>query len=119
MAKRPNSKITRISAEERQLEQQRAEVMRRQQLLEKRLKVLPAVMEAQEEQKRELSRRRAAEGGRAISPSMGRNGRRGARSKALRMPSRERWYAKTQTLVLLVILAIIVFLLWNTIPLVK
>ncbi len=117
MAKRPNSKATRLSAEERLLEQQRAEVMRRQQLLEKRLKVLPAVMEAQEEQKRELSRRRAAEGGRAISPSMGRTGQK--RRKALRMPSKERWYAKSQTLLLLAILAVIVFLLWNTIPHVK
>lgn len=118
MAKRPGPKASRLSAEERLLEQQREEVLRRQQMLEKRLKVLPAVMEAQEEQKRELSRRRAAEGGRAISPSMGRGTRR-LRAKTLRTPSSERWYAKAQTLLLIAILIIIGLLLWHTVPMGK
>ena len=50
------------------LEQQREEILRKAQELERKLKLLPTVMEAQEEQKRELAKRRAASAGRAISP---------------------------------------------------
>ncbi|MGC2579580.1 MAG: hypothetical protein WA376_18595, partial [Terrimicrobiaceae bacterium] len=68
MAKPTGSKPSRIAAEERLLEQQREEILRKAQELEKKLKLLPTVMEAQEEQKRELAKRRAASAGRAISP---------------------------------------------------
>ena len=68
MAKPSGSKASRLAAEERMLEQQREEIMRRTQELEQKLKVLPTVIEAQEEQRRALAKRRAASAGRAISP---------------------------------------------------
>ena len=48
MAKSTGSKPSRLAAEERQLEQQREEIMRKAQELERKLKLLPTVMEAQE-----------------------------------------------------------------------
>ena len=97
------------------MEEKRAEILRKQQELEKRLKILPAVMEQQEAQKREADRRRAASAGRAISayPSS-RTARRG-RGKNLRMPSRQRMAAKIKTAALLIALAIIFIVLWNSI----
>ncbi|HEY5706271.1 MAG TPA: hypothetical protein VIS96_11920 [Terrimicrobiaceae bacterium] len=116
MAKSTGSKPSRLAAEERQLEQQREEILRRAQELEKKLKLLPTVMEAQEEQKRELAKRRAASAGRAISPyAMGGGGRR-TRAKSLHTPSRQRFAAQVKTAVLLIALVIIFLLLWRVVP---
>jgi hypothetical protein len=115
MAKPSGSKASRLSAEERQLEEMRSEILRKQQELEKRLKILPAVMEQQEAQKREADRRRAASAGRAISAYPSSRTRRG-RGKNLRTPSRQRTAAKIKTAALLIALAIIFFVLWNSIP---
>ena len=116
MAKSTGSNPSRLAAEERQLEQQREELLRRAQELERKLKLLPTVMEAQEEQKRELAKRRAASAGRAISPyAMGGSGRR-TRAKSLHTPSRQRFAAQLKTAALLIALVIIFLLLWRVVP---
>ena len=116
MAKPTGSNPSRLAAEERLLEQQREEILRRAQELERKLKLLPTVMEAQEEQKRELAKRRAASAGRAISPyAMGGGGRR-TRGKSLHTPSRQRLAAQLKTAALLIALAIIFLLLWRVVP---
>jgi hypothetical protein len=116
MAKPTGSNPSRLAAEERLLEQQREEILRKAQELEKKLKLLPTVMEAQEEQKRELAKRRAASAGRAISPyAMGGSGRR-TRAKSLHTPSRQRLAAQLKTAALLIALAIIFLLLWRVVP---
>jgi hypothetical protein len=116
MAKPAGSKPSRLAAEERLLEQQREDILRRAQELEKKLKLLPTVMEAQEEQKRELAKRRAASAGRAISPyAMGGGGRR-THPKSLHTPSRQRFAAQLKTAALLIALAIIFLLLWRVVP---
>ena len=116
MPKPSGSRASRLSAEERQLEEQRAEILRKQQELEKKLRILPAVLEQQKAQKREEDRRRAVSAGRAISSyPMARGGRRG-RGKNLRTPSRQRWAAKIRTMALLALLAIILIVLWHRIP---
>jgi len=116
MAKSPGSKPSRLAAEERMLEQQREEILRRAQELEQKLKLLPTVIEAQEEQKRALAKRRAASAGRAISPyAMGGGGRR-TRVKSQHTPSRQRYAAQVKTAALLIALAIIFLLLWRVVP---
>jgi len=89
--------------------------MRRAQELEKRLKHIPLVMERQEQQQREATKRRAAAAGPSISPYMGRRNK-SRKSKSFRMPSRERYIAKLWTVVLLLIFAVIVVMLWQQIP---
>lgn len=117
MAKPPSSKASRLSTEERQLEQMRADILRQQQELEKKLKRLPVQLAAQEEEKRVQAHKRAASAGPAISSRMGRGGRSGkGRNKTLRMPSRERRSAQIKTIAFVIILAIIVFFLLNVIP---
>jgi hypothetical protein len=116
MAKPQGSNPSRLAAEERQLERQREEILRKAQELERKLKLLPTVMEAQEEQKRELAKRRAASAGRAISPyAMGGGGRR-TRAKSLHTPSRQRIAAQLKTAALLIALVIIFLLLWRVVP---
>ena len=117
MAKSTGSNPSRLAAEERQLEQQREELLRRAQELERKLKLLPTVMEAQEEQKRELAKHRAASAGRAISPyAMGGSGRRTRAAKSLHTPSRQRFAAQLKTAALLIALLIIFLLLWRVVP---
>lgn len=116
MARQSSSKPSRLSAEERQLEQMRADIMRQQQELEKKLKRLPVQFAEQEEQKRAQAHRRAAQAGPAISSRLGRGGRGRGKNRALRMPSRERWIAQRNTLLLILALAVIFFLLWRVIP---
>ena len=109
---RPSPKGSRLSAEERQLEQQRAEIMRKQQELEKRLKRLPAVLEAQEQQKRDETKRRAAMAGPAISPDMRRVGKRSVKQRRS-LPSQERRQAQFRTLLFVIILIGISLMLWR------
>ena len=115
MPKPSGSRAGRLSAEERLLEEQRSEILRKQQELEKRLKVLPAVMEQQQAQKREADRRHAASAGRAISSYPNSRAGRSRRGKNLRTPSRQRTAAKIKTVALLIALAIIFIVLWNSI----
>src|SRR4051812_42116206 len=114
MAK-PNPKGSRISAEERLLEKQRDDLMRRAQELEKKLKHIPLVMERQEQQQREATKKRAVDAGPSISPYMGRRSR-SRKSKSYRMPSKERFNAKIQTLALVLLFALIVFMLLRVLP---
>jgi hypothetical protein len=116
MAKSSESKASRLAAEERMLEQQREEIMRKTQELEQKLKFLPTVIEAQEEQRRVLAKRRAENAGRAISPyTMGGGGRR-TRARGTQTPSRQRYAAQIKTMALLIALAIIFTLLWRVVP---
>ena len=79
-------------------------------------KVLPTVIEAQEEQRRALAKHRAASAGRAISPyTLGGGGRR-TRARGTQTPSRQRYAAQVKTMALLIALAIIFTLLWRVVP---
>lgn len=112
MARAPGSKPNRLSAEESLLEKQRQEILREQQRLEKKLKILPAVIEAQEEQKRRKIQERAKSAGSVVSSgNRGSSRRTRGTSRTLRMPSRERFGAQIKTIALLAILALIVFML--------
>lgn len=116
MPKPSGSKGSRISAEERQLEQQRSELLRKQQELKVRLERLPAVLAEQEAEQR---KRRAAAAGPAISPYVGRSGgkrARAARNRTLRTPRRERWITLLKTYGWLLALAIMIFMLLQVLP---
>ena len=96
MAKPSGSKASRLAAEERMLEQQREEIMRRTQELEQKLK--------------------SSSAGRAISPyTLGGGGRR-TRARGTQTPSRQRYAAQVKTMALLIALAIIFTLLWRVVP---
>ena len=116
MAKPSGSRAGRLSAEERLLEQQRAELLRKQQELKVRLERLPAVLAEQEAEQR---KRRAAAAGPAISPYVGRaGGKRGraARNRTMRTPRRERWITQLKTFGWLIVLGIIVYMVLQVIP---
>jgi len=115
MAKPSRSKPSRLAAEEHLLEKQREDLLRKQQELEKKLVRLPAVLEAQEELKRQQARQRAAAARPPISDSRRMRRNKGP-SRTFRTPSRQRNNAKIWTLILLAVLAIIGFMLWNIIP---
>ena len=115
MARHPSSKASRLSAEERQLEQLHAENLRQQQELEKKLKRLPLQIAAEQEQKRAYAHRRAVTAGQPISLRPG-TGRGRGKNRTLRMPSRERFSAQIKTAILLIALAVIFFLLWHAVP---
>src|SRR5688500_4271534 len=111
MAKPSGSKAGRISAEERLLEQQRNELLRKQQELKVRLERLPAVLAEQEAEQR---KRQAANAGPAISPYVARSGGkrgRAPRNRTMRTPRRERWITQLKTFGWLLVLGIIVFML--------
>jgi len=114
MARPSPSKGSRLTAEERQLEKLRAENLRLQQELEKKLKRLPVQLAAQEEQKRALAHRRAVSAGPAIPSRMGQRGR--GKNRSGRLPSRERWAAQVKTIILIIALAVIFALLWRAVP---
>lgn len=117
MRRSNGSKGSRLSAEEKSLENQHAEILRQKEKLENKLKLLPAVLQAQEEQRREMARRQAASAGPAISPYIGRSTRRAReKNRVRRTPSQARWAAKAKTLGLLIVLAVIFLLIYKTIP---
>jgi hypothetical protein len=116
MPKPSGSKASRLSAEERQLEQQRDELLRKQQELKVRLERLPAVLAEQEAEQR---KRRAAAAGPAISPYVGRSGGkrgRAERNRTRRTPRRERWITQLKTFGWLLILGVIIFMLFQVLP---
>ena len=113
MARLSSSKASRLSADERRLEQLHAETLQKQKELEKKLKRLPVQLAEQKEEKRKQAHQRAKDAGRTISSRPG--GKR-HRLQTRNMPSRQTWVAKRNTLILLLALGIIVFLLWNVIP---
>ena len=117
MPKPSGSKGSRLSAEERQLEQQRNELLRKQQELKVRLERLPAVLAEQEAEQR---KRRAAAAGPAISPYVGRNGggkrARTGRNRTMRTPRREHWITLLKTYGWLLALAGIIFMLLQVLP---
>ena len=117
MARPPSSKASRLSAEERQLEQLHADILRQQQELEKKLKRLPVEIAAQAEQKRARDHQHNLYAGPVISSRPGRAGSSRGRGKnrSLEMPSRQRFYAQIKTAILLITLAVIFFLLWRSV----
>lgn len=111
------SKASRLTAEEKLLEKQRAEILRKQMELETKLRRLPAVLEAQEEMQRERTKRRAKDAGPAISSGAGRTlSRRTQKRGSRRTPRREASAAKAKALMLIFFLALIVYLLLQAIP---
>lgn len=113
MARSSSSKASRLTADERLLEQRHAEILRKQKELEKRLIHIPVQLAEQKEKKRKQAHQRAKDAGRTISS------RPGGKRLPLRtrhMPSRQTWVAKRNTMILLIALGIIFFLLWNVIP---
>lgn len=114
MARPSPSRGSRLTAEERLLEKQRAEILRQQQELEKKLKRLPVQLAEKQEHKRIQAHRRAVEAGPAISSRLGHRGR--GKSRSGRLPSRERWAAQVKTIILIIALAVIFGLLWQAIP---
>ncbi len=116
MAKPTGSRRSgRASAEERQLELAKEELVRKQRELETRLRRLPAVIEKQEEQRRLRSKQRAAAARPAISPDGTATGSRN-RSRNLRTPARQRAREKLMTLGWLLLLGIIIYMLVRAIP---
>lgn len=116
MARPSGSKAGRLSAEERLLEQQRNELLRKQQELKVRLERLPAVLAEQEAEQR---KRQATNAGPAISPYVGRNGgKRGRPSRNIprRTPRREYWLTQLTTFGWLLVLGVIIFMLFKVIP---
>lgn len=114
MAKR--SQPSRLNAEERQLEEQREQLLRKQEELRVRLQRLPAVIAEQEAEQR---KRRAAAAAPAISLHGGRAGGRRLRSgrtRAMQTPRREQWITQLKTFGWIIILGIIGYMLYQIIP---
>lgn len=103
----------RLTAEERRIEEQRAELLRKQRELEKRLVELPAVIEEQ----RKVSELRARERAERASPPISSVRSRGTRRPGPRgTPGRRARIARVKALSLLVLFAIILFAVWRAIP---
>lgn len=107
---------SKLAAEERRIEEARAEILRKQRELQDRLVRIPAVIEQQRAQQERVARERAIKG--APSVSSGR-----ARTSASRRPRRERLTpgrraqaAKIRFFILLALFALILFLVWRAIP---
>lgn len=113
MARFSSSKGSRLTADERRLEQLHAETLQKQRELEKKLQRLPVQLAAQKEAQRKQDYQRAKDAGRPISS---RPRGKGLRVRTRQMPSQQTWAAKRNTLILLLVLGLIVFLLWNVIP---
>jgi septal ring factor EnvC (AmiA/AmiB activator) len=114
---RPIPARSKLSAEERTLQRAAEELRRKEQDLERQLRMLPAKMEARRTREKELARIQA----RTSSPAISLNGARGPRSlkqtgKRRPLPVRELQNARIKFLVLCLILATIVILLWRAIP---
>jgi hypothetical protein len=115
MPRPSGSKAGRLTAEERQLEQMQADLLRKQEELQRRLQRLPVALAEKEDAQRKQRAKAAAP---AISPTFGRNpGKRSRRpNRSLCTPSRERWITKLKTFGWLIILGIIIFMLLKVIP---
>jgi len=106
-------RTTRQTAEERRIEQQRAELLRKQQELEARLVALPAVIEQQRKASEQKARDRARSASPPISPGRGRPVRRpGPRGT----PGRRARVARIKAVSLLALFVLILFLVWRAIP---
>lgn len=117
MPRPSGSRGNRLSAEEQNLEKQRAEILRKQQELQSKLKKLPAAIEEQQEQQRRLTKIRAQAAAPAISPDVRRlAGRRRRANTPRRLPSSQIFSAQIKTLALILVLFLILFLLWRAIP---
>lgn len=106
---------SKLSAEEKRIEKQRMELLRKQRELEARLVALPAVIEKQREMIEKQARQRAQQASAPISPGRGRTGKRPARRHGM-PPSKRAQAAKLQALALLMLFALILFLVWRAIP---
>ncbi len=113
MAREPR-KSSRLAAEEKLIEKQREDLLRKQKELEARLIKLPAVIEKQKELIEEQARQRAKKAAPPISPGRSRARKTAKRTRGT--PGRQAQTARIKTIVLLAIFAIIVFLLLRAIP---
>ncbi|MDX2079670.1 MAG: hypothetical protein SFU53_02710 [Terrimicrobiaceae bacterium] len=109
---------TKLTAQERLLQQQEEELRRREQELQRKLKQIPAQLEEKRRRERELVRQRVA----ASTPAISLGGARATRSsraqasRGRRLPASELQTARIKFIVLCVILATLVILLWRSIP---
>lgn len=107
---------SRLTAEERLIEEKRAEVLRRQRELEQKLVKLPAAIAENQRRLQMESRERARRASPPISSGRVRSsGRRGPRRPSS-TPARRARAARIQALALLALLALILFLVWRAIP---
>jgi hypothetical protein len=105
---------SKLSAEEKLIDKQREELLRKTKELEERLVKLPAVIEQNREIMQKELRRRAQQATGTISPGRSRGPKRPRRP--LGTPARRARQAKIQAMALLLLFAVIVFLVWRAIP---
>ena len=117
MPRIPSVRPNKLSAEERRLQKAAEELRRKEEELQRQLRILPAKLEAQRTREQKLAKLRAETSAPAISLN-GTRGPRGSRTAGKRrpLPARELQNARIKFLVLLLILACIVILLWRSIP---
>jgi hypothetical protein len=105
---------SKLSAEEKLIEKQREELLRKTKELEERLVKLPAVIEKNRELMQQEMRRRAQGATGTISP--GRSRRPRPARRPVGTPARRARQAKIQAVALLLLFATIVFLVLRAIP---
>jgi hypothetical protein len=115
MPKKKNSN-PRLTAEERLIEEKRAEVLRRKRELEQRLVKLPAAIAENQRRLQLESRERARRASPAISSGRVRSSSRRSARRPSSTPARQARAARVQALALLALLALILFLVWRAIP---
>lgn len=113
MAHEPR-KSSRLAAEEKLIEKQHEDLLRKQKELEARLIKLPAVIEKQKELIEEQARQRAKKAAPPISP--GRSRARKTTKRTRGTPGRQAQVARVKAIALLAIFAVIIFLVLRAIP---
>ena len=114
---RPPARSNKLTAEEIRLQKTADELRRKEQELERQLRMLPAQLQAKRTKEKELARHRVE----MTSPAISLNGTRGVRSskskgKSRPLPARELKNDQIKFLVLCLILATIGLLLWRSLP---
>ena len=114
---RPPARSNKLTAEEMRLQKTADELRRKEQELERQLRMLPAQLQAKRTKEKELARHRVE----MTSPAISLNGTRGVRNskskgKSRPLPARELKNDQIKFLVLCLILATIGLLLWRSLP---
>ncbi|MEX1118174.1 MAG: hypothetical protein WEB60_05200 [Terrimicrobiaceae bacterium] len=113
MAREPR-KSSRLAAEEKLIEKQHEDLLRKQKELEARLIKLPAVIEKQKVMIEEQARQRAKKAAPPISPGRSRARKTTKRNRGT--PGRQAQVARIKAIALLAIFAVIIFLVLRAIP---
>lgn len=117
MARPSPARSNRLTAEEIRLQKAADELRRKEQELERQLRILPAQLQAKRTKEKQQAKLRAE----LAAPAISLNGARGARNaksngKRRPLPARELQNARIKFLVLCLILATIGILLWRSLP---